>query len=61
MGSRITSKQALAAYSEEGSSKLVAGDPETLVDVSEIWVFERGFGKNVFTGKGLKWRLAARL
>ncbi|QDZ24919.1 hypothetical protein HOP50_15g74620 [Chloropicon primus] len=56
---KISSKQSLAAY--DASGNIVAGSVNDMTDVSEYWVFERGLGKKLVTGSGIRWRLAARL
>ena len=48
------SKQTFAVYDEKG--RLVAGDPDEVLTVEDVWVFEHGL--NV---PNPRWRLAARL
>lgn len=51
---RFKSKQTYAAYDARG--RLVAGDPEEVLNVEDIWVFEHGLKL-----PNSRWRLAARL
>ena len=51
---RFRSKQRFAAYDARG--RLVAGDPEQILDVEDFWVFEHGL--KIMNSR---WRLAGRL
>ena len=52
---RIVSQQRFAAY--DARNALAAGDPEALIPVTDLWVFERSMRK----GANSKWRVAGRL
>lgn len=51
---QFTSKQSFAAYNSKG--KLVAGDPDKILNVVDYWVLERAVKQ-----PGARWRLAARI
>ena len=51
---RFRSAQRFAAY--DASGRLVAGDPEEVIDVEDFWVFEHGLKI-----PNSRWRLAGRL
>lgn len=51
----IPSKQLFAAY--DAQKKLVAGSPEALISVRDLWVFERALKP----GPSSRWRVAGRL
>ena len=51
---RFNSRQTYAAYDKRG--RVVAGDPDQVLSVEDVWVFERGLKV-----PNARWRLAARL
>ncbi len=52
---RIVSQQRFAVY--DARDAFVAGDPEALIPVTDLWVFERSMRK----GASSRWRVAGRL
>ena len=56
---KLTSRQTLVAYDDKGG--VMAGSADEAAEVTEYWVFERGLGKKMAPGAGIRWRLAARL
>lgn len=51
---RFKSKQTYAVYDKRG--RLIVGDPDEVLDVEDIWVFEHGMKL-----PNSRWRLAARM
>jgi hypothetical protein len=61
---QVPSKQRFVAYNKAGA--IVAGDPKTVIEVQDHWVFERKTqrppkGQAVQDPPHAKWRLAQRL
>lgn len=52
---RLRSTQSFVAYDARG--RVLAGDPDGTIPVTDLWVFEISLRKNVAN----RWRLAARL